>query len=171
MGIILCKANADYKGPRSVCCIYNTAIYIYIIDAIYISQNIIYVNVPIAHSWIAQLGREATSHSCWGRKSSLRLHTRTYDMTTCGLSREELAQNRWIGADQRCLAIRTDGIVCDCLYTAHHSAQAPTSGKFHPISFFYSQSHRNKFNASLTDVWNHFILYSHSLTNLLTSAG
>jgi len=86
---------------------------------------------------LAQLGQEATSHSCWGRNSSPRLHTRTYDMTTCGLSREELAQNRWIGADQRCLAIRTDGIVCDCLYTAHHSAQAPTSGKYHPISFFY----------------------------------
>ena len=116
------------------------------------SQNIIYVIYMCSLAPLAQLGREATSHSCWGRNSSPRLHTRTYDMTTCGLSREELAQNRWIGADQRCLAIRTDGIVCDCLYTAHHSAQAPTSGKFHLISFFYSQSHRNKFNASLTDV-------------------
>ena len=61
------------------------------------------------------------------------------DMSTCGLSREELAQNydRWIGTNQRCLAIRTDGIVCDCLYTAHHSAQAPTSGKFHHNLIFF----------------------------------
>ena len=73
---------------------------------------------------------------------------------TCGLTQEKLdAHPTWITVEGRCVALKPDGTQCNCPYSAHLSAPAPTPARLPQPTGMMTSAHVNAYvlNFQLTN--------------------